>query len=215
MRDDRGAAARRESRQPAIDSGASDGATAFFRRLRRFVGHGARRQTVRTAVVLLFLLVWMVFAAIAQQLALVEHVPAPTSDAIGSVKWPHHRLQPIASLIASVLILIMPSLLNYIVAAFLIISEVLGLGLPHWCATRQHVQQAEMAHDTRGDLELGDLCICDNVCAGFRLVDPDKRRIQRICGLGRGGGRNGGPRFALRLAQLPQFRLRERVISSA
>ena len=29
------------SRQPAIDSGASDGASAFFRRLRRFVGHGA------------------------------------------------------------------------------------------------------------------------------------------------------------------------------
>ena len=45
-----------------------------------------RRQTVRTAVVLLFLLVWMVFAAIAQQLASVEHAPAPTSDAIGSVK---------------------------------------------------------------------------------------------------------------------------------
>jgi hypothetical protein len=38
-------------------------------------------------------------------------------------------LQPIASLIAGVLILIMPSLLNYVVAAFLIISEVLGLGL--------------------------------------------------------------------------------------
>ena len=33
----------RESRQPAIDSGASDGASAFFRRLRRFVGHGARK----------------------------------------------------------------------------------------------------------------------------------------------------------------------------
>jgi hypothetical protein len=45
-----------------------------------------RRETVRTAVVLLFLLVWMVFAAIAQQLASVEHVPATTSEAIGSVK---------------------------------------------------------------------------------------------------------------------------------
>jgi hypothetical protein len=42
-----------------------------------------RRETVRTAVVLL---VWMVFAAIAQQLASVEHFPAPTSDAIGRVK---------------------------------------------------------------------------------------------------------------------------------
>jgi hypothetical protein len=39
------------------------------------------------------------------------------------------HLQPIVSLIAGVLILIMPRLLNYIVAAFLIISGVLGLGL--------------------------------------------------------------------------------------
>jgi hypothetical protein len=45
-----------------------------------------RRETGRTAVVLLCLLVWMVFAAIAQQLAPIEHVPAPTSDAIGSMK---------------------------------------------------------------------------------------------------------------------------------
>jgi hypothetical protein len=41
------------------------------------------------------------------------------------------HLQPIVSLIAGVLILIMPRLLNYIVAAFLIISGVLGLGLLH------------------------------------------------------------------------------------
>ncbi|MGO8800389.1 MAG: DUF3096 domain-containing protein [Roseiarcus sp.] len=39
------------------------------------------------------------------------------------------HLQPIVSLIAGVLILIMPKLLNYIVAAFLIISGVLGMGL--------------------------------------------------------------------------------------
>jgi hypothetical protein len=39
------------------------------------------------------------------------------------------HLQPIVSLIAGVLILIMPRLLNYIVAGFLIISGVLGLGL--------------------------------------------------------------------------------------
>ena len=32
-----------KSHQVAIDSGASDGASAFFRRLRRFVGHGARK----------------------------------------------------------------------------------------------------------------------------------------------------------------------------
>jgi hypothetical protein len=39
------------------------------------------------------------------------------------------QLQPIVSLIAGVLILIMPRLLNYIVAIFLIISGILGLGL--------------------------------------------------------------------------------------
>jgi hypothetical protein len=38
------------------------------------------------------------------------------------------HLQPIVSLIAGVLILIMPRLLNYIVAAFLIVSGLLGLG---------------------------------------------------------------------------------------
>ncbi|WP_158814036.1 DUF3096 domain-containing protein [Methylocapsa sp. S129] len=39
------------------------------------------------------------------------------------------HLQPIVSLIAGVLILIAPRLLNYVVAAFLIISGVLGLHL--------------------------------------------------------------------------------------
>ena len=39
------------------------------------------------------------------------------------------HLQPIVSLLAGVLILIMPRLLNYIVAAFLIVSGVLGLRL--------------------------------------------------------------------------------------
>jgi hypothetical protein len=37
--------------------------------------------------------------------------------------------QPIVSLIAGVLILIVPRFLNYIVAAFLIISGILGMGL--------------------------------------------------------------------------------------
>jgi hypothetical protein len=41
------------------------------------------------------------------------------------------HLQPIVSLIAGILILIMPQLLNYIVAIFLIISGILGLGLVH------------------------------------------------------------------------------------
>jgi hypothetical protein len=45
-----------------------------------------RRETARTAVVLLFLLVCMAFVTIAQQLASLEHIPARTSDAIGSVK---------------------------------------------------------------------------------------------------------------------------------
>jgi hypothetical protein len=39
------------------------------------------------------------------------------------------HLQPIISLIAGILILIMPRLLNYIVAIFLIVSGILGLGL--------------------------------------------------------------------------------------
>jgi hypothetical protein len=39
------------------------------------------------------------------------------------------HLQPIVSLAAGVLILVMPRLLNYIVAAFLIISGILGLHL--------------------------------------------------------------------------------------
>ncbi len=39
------------------------------------------------------------------------------------------QLQPIVSLIAGILILVMPRLLNYIVAVFLIVSGILGLGL--------------------------------------------------------------------------------------
>ncbi len=39
------------------------------------------------------------------------------------------NLQPIVSLIAGILILVMPGLLNYIVAIFLIVSGILGLGL--------------------------------------------------------------------------------------
>jgi Protein of unknown function (DUF3096) len=39
------------------------------------------------------------------------------------------HIQPIVSLIAGILILIMPRLLNYIVAIFLIVSGILGLGL--------------------------------------------------------------------------------------
>ena len=39
------------------------------------------------------------------------------------------HLQPIVSLISGVLILVMPRLLNYIVAIYLVISGVIGLGL--------------------------------------------------------------------------------------
>jgi len=39
------------------------------------------------------------------------------------------HIQPIVSLIARILILIMPQLLNYIVAIFLIVWGILGLGL--------------------------------------------------------------------------------------
>jgi hypothetical protein len=38
-------------------------------------------------------------------------------------------LQPIVALIAGVLILIVPRLLNYIIAIFLILSGLLGLGI--------------------------------------------------------------------------------------
>ena len=39
------------------------------------------------------------------------------------------HMQPIVSLLAGVLILIMPRLLNYIVAIYLIITGIIGLGL--------------------------------------------------------------------------------------
>lgn len=39
------------------------------------------------------------------------------------------QIQPIVALIAGVLILVMPRLLNYIVAIYLIVSGLLGLGL--------------------------------------------------------------------------------------
>jgi len=41
------------------------------------------------------------------------------------------HLQPIVALIAGVLILVMPRLLNYVVAAYLIVTGVIGLGFFH------------------------------------------------------------------------------------
>lgn len=41
------------------------------------------------------------------------------------------HLQPVVALIAGILILIMPRLLNYIVAFYLILIGILGLGIIH------------------------------------------------------------------------------------
>lgn len=41
------------------------------------------------------------------------------------------HLQPVVALIAGILILIMPRLLNYIVAFYLILVGILGLGIIH------------------------------------------------------------------------------------
>jgi Protein of unknown function (DUF3096) len=41
------------------------------------------------------------------------------------------HIQPIMSLVAGILILIMPQLLNYIVAIYLIVVGITGLGLIH------------------------------------------------------------------------------------
>ncbi len=41
------------------------------------------------------------------------------------------HLQPLAALIAGVLILLLPRILNYVVAIYLIVSGALGLGIVH------------------------------------------------------------------------------------
>jgi hypothetical protein len=41
------------------------------------------------------------------------------------------HLQPVVALIAGILILIMPRLLNFIVAAYLIVVGLIGLGVLH------------------------------------------------------------------------------------
>lgn len=42
------------------------------------------------------------------------------------------HISPIMSVIAGILILIMPRLLNLVVAIFLILNGLIGLGLLHW-----------------------------------------------------------------------------------
>jgi hypothetical protein len=43
----------------------------------------------------------------------------------------HAHLQPLAAIIAGVLILLVPRILNYVVAIYLIVFGILGLGLIH------------------------------------------------------------------------------------
>jgi hypothetical protein len=74
------------------DSGASDGASAFFRRLGRFVGHGARKggaDAARNRQNRGGSLVSLGPDGVRSgrsAVGAVEHAPALTSDAIGSVK---------------------------------------------------------------------------------------------------------------------------------
>jgi hypothetical protein len=46
-----------------------------------------------------------------------------------SVSYLHSHIQPLVALLAGILILIMPRLLNYIVAIYLIVIGITGLGL--------------------------------------------------------------------------------------
>jgi hypothetical protein len=41
------------------------------------------------------------------------------------------HMQPIVALIAGVLILLMPRILNYVIAIYLIVTGIIGLGLIH------------------------------------------------------------------------------------
>ena len=43
----------------------------------------------------------------------------------------HAHLQPLASIIAGVLILLVPRILNYVVAIYLILIGIIGLGFVH------------------------------------------------------------------------------------
>jgi hypothetical protein len=41
------------------------------------------------------------------------------------------HLQPIVALLAGILILLMPRILNYVIAIYLIVTGIIGLGLIH------------------------------------------------------------------------------------
>jgi hypothetical protein len=67
----------------------------------------------------------------AQGMSLILRGPCPNAVALKSIREVsmniHLTLGPIVSLIAGILILVMPRLLNYIVAVYLIIIGLLGL----------------------------------------------------------------------------------------
>jgi hypothetical protein len=64
-----------------------------------------------------------------------EQIPRDSKSLIAVTEWRKTvtvsigHLQPIVALVAGVLILIMPRLLNYIVALYLILVGILGLGI--------------------------------------------------------------------------------------
>ncbi len=66
---------------------------------------------------------------IAIRIALRDALRIDTNEWRQSVTISIANLQPIVALVAGVLILIMPRLLNYIVALYLIVVGILGLGI--------------------------------------------------------------------------------------
>jgi hypothetical protein len=60
-----------------------------------------------------------------------RHFPTTTAEALQMTLTVAH-ISPIMSVIAGLLILIMPRLLNFVVAIFLILNGLIGLGLLKW-----------------------------------------------------------------------------------
>jgi hypothetical protein len=65
------------------------------------------------------------------KVALLESIPKRPAE-IPSMTLTVAHISPIISVIAGLLILIMPRLLNLIVAIFLIVNGLIGLGLLKW-----------------------------------------------------------------------------------
>ena len=53
----------------------------------------------------------------------------PQSDSEAAYMFSTAHIQPVVALLAGILILLMPRLLNYIVAIYLIVTGIMGLGL--------------------------------------------------------------------------------------